>query len=134
MSNTEFYLTQFYETIALSLMAIDVSHLCDKHASGEVTFEADDFDDVKINLEWVAIKELNQVEKKTDFLTSKKVKDWVIGFKTDSVNDSIEAIALIDDASELPFPKEKQISLIKEFIHENFLWEKDIYNRISTNT
>jgi hypothetical protein len=134
MCDTEFYLTQFYETIALSLMGIDKGIVSDALASGKVTFEADDIDDVKIELEWIAIKETHQSQGISNFLTSKKIKDWVIGFKKDSVNDSIEAIALIDDATELAFPKEKQISLIKEFIHENFLWEKDIYNQILINT
>lgn len=134
MCATEFYLTQFYETIVLSLMDIGKTHVNDTVASGSVTFEADDFDEVKIKLEWVAVKANGETHEKSDFLTSKKIKDWVIGFKKESVNDSIDSIALIDDATDLAFPKEKEISLIKEFIHENFLWEKDVYNQILINT
>lgn len=134
MGKTEFYLNQFYEAMVLSLMVIDEVHVASTHVSGKVTFEADDFDDVKIELEWIAIKQSDHSEKLSSLFATKKIKDWVIGFKKDSVNDSIEAIALIDDATDQAFPKEKQISLIKEFIHENMLWERDIYNQILTKT
>lgn len=129
MSTNEFFLQQFYDTIALSLMKIECKSVGDNNIEGMVLFEVDDFDDIKLQFEWIAIKD-NEVLDQSNFHSIKKVKDWVVGFKKISENDTIDSIVLVDDTLDTIIPKENQISLIKSFIHENFLWEREVFNLI----
>lgn len=129
MSINEFYLQQFYDTIALSLMKIECKSVSESNIEGMVLFEADDFDDIKLQFEWIAIKDSDFVDQ-SNFHSIKKIKGWVIGFKKISENDTISSIVLVDDTLDTTIPKENQISLIKSFIHENFLWEREFFNLI----
>ncbi len=129
MSINEFYLQQFYDTIALSLMKIECKSVSESNIEGIVLFEADDFDDIKLQFEWIAIKDSDFVDQ-SNFHSIKKIKGWVIGFKKISENDTISSIVLVDDTLDTTIPKENQISLIKSFIHENFLWEREVFNLI----
>lgn len=133
MSTNEFFLQQFYDTIALSLMEVECKSVGENNIEGMVLFEADDFDDIKLQFEWIAIKE-NEVDGQSNFHSIKKVKGWVIGFKKISGNDTIDSIVLVDDTLDTIIPKENQISLIKSFIHENFLWEHEVFNLILDKT
>lgn len=129
MSINEFYLQQFYDTIALSLMKIECKSVSESNIEGIVLFEADDFDGIKLQFEWIAIKDSDFVDQ-SNFHSIKKIKGWVIGFKKISENDTISSIVLVDDTLDTTIPKENQISLIKSFIHENFLWEREVFNLI----
>ena len=133
MSTNDFVRHQFYDTVALSLMEVECKSVGENNIEGMVLFEADDFDDIKLQFEWIAIKE-NEVDGQSNFHSIKKVKGWVIGFKKISGNDTIDSIVLIDDKLDTIIPKENQISLIKSFIHENFLWEREVFNLILDKT
>lgn len=123
-----FSVAEFYEDVNLSLMSMNYLKNSDGTFKGDVTFEGDDFDEIKIKLNWHAIPSTSNCSEINlpKILFRKKIKDWIIGFSVDHSNDEVAGLDLFDDNSDEAICLENKIKLLKEFIHENFFWETQV--------
>jgi len=123
------HLDEFYESISLSLMDVVCDSSCEDRKFGSLVIECDDFDEVSIKLNWLACKKSeNQDLDSLGFINFKEADGWLVGFKKCGLSDSILNIELLDD-SDKPIDHEKMGLIFKEFLHENFLWEKYVFSQ-----